>query len=76
MPCAVAEMTCGDDVGAFVGSTILSCQQVLGGAAQPRCLSLADPEPGGEFFWLLQPHRQSAVMAAAILSFECGVTVF
>lgn len=76
MPCPVAELTCGDDVGACVGSTILLCQQVLCGAPQPRRLPFANFDPGGEFCWLLQPHWKSAVIAAAILTFECGESVF
>jgi hypothetical protein len=59
-----------------VRAAILPGLQVLGRAPKARGISFADLVFSGKRGWLLQPHWQSTVKATAVLTIECGETVF
>jgi hypothetical protein len=76
VPRGIAEPAGGDDVVGAIAATVLAGDEVLGRALQPRGFAVAEAERGGKFSWVLEPHGEAAVVAAAILAVERGTTVF
>lgn len=70
MSCDVAEPAGGNNVLRLIGTSVLSCNEMLCGTLKSRCFALADAMFGCELGRFLQPHTCSAVVATPVLICE------